>query len=140
MVSERALREIYLKNFEVCIRESHPLALMTSYNLLNGEHTAERADLLKGVLREEWGYEGLVMSDWIIGAMVDKSCKYRTTHSAPAMKGGNNAFMPGSKADYDRALKALRGESKEGYTLTREELEFNAAYVCDASWNTHNRI
>ena len=137
MVSERALREIYLKNFEICIREAAPMALMTSYNLLNGVHTAEREDLLKGVLREEWGYEGMVMSDWIIALMVDKSAKNRTTHSAPAMKAGNNAFMPGSKTDYDRAMAALKGESKEGYTLTRDDLSYNAAYTCDISWKLH---
>ncbi|MCR5546922.1 MAG: glycoside hydrolase family 3 C-terminal domain-containing protein [Lachnospiraceae bacterium] len=137
MVSERALREIYLKNFEICIRDSHPMALMTSYNLLNGVHTAEHEDLLKGVLREEWGYEGLVMSDWILDMMVDKSCKNRTTHSAPAMKAGNNVFMPGSTADFNRALKAVKNESEEGYTLTREELEFNAAVLCETSWKLH---
>ena len=137
MVSERALREIYLKNFEICIRESAPMALMTSYNLLNGVHTAEREDLLKGVLRDEWGYEGMVMSDWIGALVIDKSAKNRTTHSAPAMKAGNNAFMPGSKTDYDRALQALKGESKEGYTLTRDDLSYNAAFICDTSWKLH---
>ena len=137
MVSERALREIYLKNFEICIRESAPLALMTSYNLLNGVHTAEREDLLKGVLRDEWGYKGLVMSDWIIGSLQDKKCKNRTTHSAPAMKAGNNVFMPGSRADFDRAMLALKGESTEGYTLTREELEYNASFLYDISSKLH---
>ena len=137
MVSERALREIYLKNFEICIREAAPMAVMTSYNLLNGVHTAEREDLLKGVLREEWGYEGMVMSDWIIAMLIDKSGKNRTTHSAPAMKAGNNAFMPGSKIDFDRAMQALHGESKEGYTLTRDDLSYNAAYICDISWKLH---
>lgn len=137
MVSERALREIYLKNFEICIREGAPLALMTSYNLLNGVHTAEREDLLKGVLRKEWGYKGLVMSDWIIESLQDKKCQNRTTHSAPAIKAGNNVFMPGCRADFDRAYKALKGESPEGYTLTREELEYNAAFLYDVSAKLH---
>ena len=62
-VSERALREIYLRGFEICVKESQPHALMTSYNLLNGTHTSERSDLITDVLRAEWGYQGIVMTD-----------------------------------------------------------------------------
>lgn len=63
-VMERALREIYLKGFEIAIQHSRPLALMTSYNLLNGIHTANDAVLLTGIVRDEWGFDGLVMTDW----------------------------------------------------------------------------
>ena len=68
-VSERAMREIYLRGFEICVKESRPHALMTSYNLLNGVHTSERRDICVDILRSEWGYEGLVMTDWLISAM-----------------------------------------------------------------------
>ena len=64
VVSERALREIYLKGFEICIRESEPMAIMTSYNLINGVRASENAELITGILRGEWGYKGLVMTDW----------------------------------------------------------------------------
>ncbi|MCD8069511.1 MAG: hypothetical protein LUE87_11655 [Lachnospiraceae bacterium] len=63
VVSERALREIYLKGFEIAVREAAPACIMTSYNLLNGEHTSARYDLLETLLRQEWGFAGLVMSD-----------------------------------------------------------------------------
>ncbi len=63
-VSERALREIYLKAFEIIIKESNPWALMSSYNRINGCRASEHRDLLTGILREEWGYEGVVTSDW----------------------------------------------------------------------------
>ena len=62
--SERAIREIYLKQFEIIVKEAHPWSLMSSYNIINGQRSSESKDLLTGILREDWGFDGMVVTDW----------------------------------------------------------------------------
>ena len=64
IADEKAIREIYLRNFEICINESSPASVMSSYNLINGEHANNSRDLFTYVLKDEWGYDGIVMKDW----------------------------------------------------------------------------
>ena len=64
ILSERALREIYLKGFEICVKEAKPKLIMTSYNIINGIRASENAELIQGILRGEWGYDGMITSDW----------------------------------------------------------------------------
>lgn len=127
-VSERAMREIYLKAFGICVRESHPKALMTSYNLLNGIHTSEHRGLTEEILRNEFGFEGIVMTDWIISLVVPVNSKYPAAHAVPTASAGGDLFMPGGQAEYDEILQAL----KDG-TLSRSQLEINATRVFRAA-------
>ena len=124
VVSQRALREIYLKGFEICVKEAAPKALMTSYNLLNGTHTANRGDLINTVLRGEWGFEGIVMTDW--GTTNDKFNLgvYGASNPALCIKAGNDLMMAGSKEDVDGILTGI----KDGM-ITRAELEACAGRI-----------
>lgn len=128
-VSERALREIYLKGFEICVKEAKPLALMTSYNLINGVHTSDLKDLTENILRCEWGYEGLVMTDWVTGqGVLSKEAKYAPPHAGKAAAAGNDLFMPGAKRDYAEILEALQNG-----ILSRKQLEISATRVYNMS-------
>ncbi len=124
-VSERAMREIYLKGFDIAVRESQPHAVMTSYNLLNGEHTAESRGLIEGILRSEFGYEGIVMTDWTVGGTIaSKEAIYPNIDAGNVAAAGGDLVMPGSKGDVEKILERL----KEG-KLTRHQLEVNATRV-----------
>ena len=124
-VSERAMREMYLKGFGICVKQSQPLTVMTSYNLLNGVHTSERRDLIEDVLRAEFGFKGVVMTDWVVnGGTMDKSSKYPAPVPYKVAAAGNDLFMPGSKKDYENLLRALR-EGK----ISRRQVQINATRV-----------
>lgn len=124
-VSERAMREIYLRGFEICVKLSQPCALMTSYNLLNGVHTSERRDLTEDILRSEYGYKGIVMTDWVTGGgFLTKNAIYAAPNAGKVAAAGGDLFMPGCSKDYQEVLDDL----KDG-TLSREQLEMNATRV-----------
>ena len=108
-ISQRALREIYLKNFEIAVKESDPWTVMSSYNQLNGEYTQQKYDLLTTVLRDEWGFKGIVMTDW--------GNKAGTVKSA---KAGNDLMEPGTQTEIDRIVKGV-----EDGIISREELDRN---------------
>lgn len=99
-VSERALREIYLKGFEIAVRKAQPLTVMSSYNLVNHGYTATRRDLLTDILRCEWGFQGVVMTDW--GSTTDKGDAPEQCPGA-----GNDLLMPGNAYDREHLEKAL---------------------------------
>ncbi len=108
-VSERALREIYLKGFEIAIKHN-PFAVMTSVNLLNGIHTANDRDLLLHILRDEWWFKGIVMTDWgATGEFVENSGDiYACAGSRECILAGNDLIMPGTQGDENRLKAAIK--------------------------------
>ena len=145
-VSPRALRDLYLRAFEICVRQARPAAVMTSYNLINGVHTSESAQLLEVILRREWGFDGLVMTDWVVDGMTHSDMKHPRATAAATIKAGNELFMPGGETDREDLLAALeRGSAghgasgrtepeDEGAALTPGELEKQAARVIRSAW------
>ena len=135
IVSERALREIYLRTFEICIRESAPAAVMSSYNLVNGEHANNSKDIQTHVLRDEWGYEGAVMTDWYaVGGMIAAAGGRENKHPAGLASGcihaGNDLVMPGMEADFEEMLSAVDNPEAK-YPITRAELQVTAKRVLE---------
>ncbi len=123
-VSERAMREIYLKGFGICVKEAGPHALMTSYNLLNGTHTAEQRGLIEDILRSEYGYQGIVMTDWVIAAATNKNSINRNSKARYVAAAGGDLFMPGGKGDYDDLLAGLKAGD-----VSEEQVRINASRV-----------
>ncbi len=110
-VSERALREIYLKAFEIVVKEAAPYTIMSAYNAINGERASESRDLLTGILREEWGYEGMVTSDWWT-----RGEHYKESNAGNDLKMGNG---------YPKRLKA----ADEKGALDHAMLKINAKRI-----------
>ena len=108
-MSERTLREIYLKGFQIAVEEGHPTALMTSYNLINGVHPSENSQLLIDVVRNEWKFDGLIMTDWIrSGEQEFNSAKNPGQYVYNTLRAGVNIQMTGHKIDFDYILQKLR--------------------------------
>lgn len=107
-VSERAIRELYLKGFEIAVKESQPWTVMSSYNKLNGIYTSASKDLLTEVLRNEWGYKGIVMTDWFGGFPGFESIqKGLSSDVVQQMNAGNDLLMPGIPVQKKALLEAL---------------------------------
>ncbi len=123
VITERTLREIYLKGFEIAVAKSNPMSIMTSYNLVNGVHAANNFDLCTKVARNEWDFKGLIMTDWY------------TTNNGPdctasgCMRAGNDIVMPGLPMDHENLEKEL----SEG-TLDIRDLKKCICRVAQTGW------
>lgn len=124
VVSERALREIYLKGFEICVKEASPYAMMSAYVLVNGRHINNRRDILTDILRGEWEYDGIVMTDWYATQpiMATPGSRYTCASAAGCVKAGNDLVMPGvpeDKKDMEHAFNNMEHE----YPLSLTDLQ-----------------
>ena len=111
-MNERTLREIYLKGFEIAVKEGRPGAVMTSYNKVNGTYANNSYDLVTRVLRNEWGFEGLVMTDWYATG------KGLGSH-VKAIEAGNDLLMPGGKSVARELKQALKAGNLDKSALHR---------------------
>ena len=108
IVETRAIREIYLKGFEIAVKESDPWTVMTSYNKLNGTYTSEEPELVETVLRDEWGYKGTVMTDWFGGK-----------DAAAQMHAGNDMLQPGRYSQYKDIVDGVNNGTLDVKDLDR---------------------
>ena len=121
IVSERALREIYLKAFEIAVKESQPWTIMSSYNYINGEHASQSYRLLTEILRNEWGFEGVVVSDW--GAGYDEAAQ---------IAAGNDLIQPGYDKNYHNLLNAINDGS-----LSMEDVDRSVERILRLAFRTN---
>lgn len=127
-IGERAIREIYLKGFEIAVKYAQPMSIMTSYNLINGTHTANSRDLLTAIARDEWGFKGMVMTDWGTTGGIEmnpgQTHRYGCSSAAGCVAAGNDLTMPGSQNDVDEIIRSVgAAEGEAAYPITLGDLQ-----------------
>ena len=136
-ISERALREIYLKGFEIAVKTAQPYAIMTSYNLINGTHAANHYDMLQNVARDEWGFEGFIMTDrppsqdLMALGMVSESGKYSYSDGVQCIKAGNDLQMPGCRKNVEDIVDGVKNGR-----ITKADLQRCAKHILGIALKT----
>jgi len=115
IIETRPLREIYLKGFEIVVKESDPWTVMTSYNKINGVYTSESHDLVEDILRTDWGYKGTVMTDW-----------YGGKSAAAQVHAGNDMLQPGRPSQYEEIVEGVNNG-----TISQEDLDRNVRRILE---------
>ncbi|TRX43120.1 glycoside hydrolase family 3 N-terminal domain-containing protein [Flavobacterium restrictum] len=121
-ISERALREIYLRGFEITVKEAQPWTIMSSYNSINGTFTSERKDLLTTVLRDEWGFKGLIMSDWF-GGYISYAAPFTpnvVSNVTAQLSAGNDLLMPGLPSQKQAILDNMKSGKLTASVVNRD--------------------
>lgn len=142
-ISERALREIYLRGFEITVKESQPWTIMSSYNLINGTYTSQRKDLLTTVLRNEWGFKGLVMSDWFggydgFGGKNSPFSPNAVSDVTEQLTAGNDLLMPGMPAQKKAILENLKSGKLSAKVINTDLTRILKLVMRSPSMNNYN--
>ena len=124
IISERTLREIYLKGFEIAVKTSDPMTIMTSYNRINGVHSANNYDLCTQAARKEWGFRGFIMTDW-------STTNGGGSSAAKCILAGNDSIMPGKDSDIQEIIDAVEGRRLP--CLTEEKLDESVIRILAAA-------
>jgi beta-glucosidase len=127
IVSERALREIYLKGFQIAIEKSNPWSVMSSYNKINGTTSSQNKELLTDILRKEWGFKGFVMTDWTAGYDPVKQ-----------MEAGNELVMPGNATQKEKILQAVENKELDESIVTQNAVRIMTQILKTPSYNNYN--
>ncbi len=129
-VSERAMRELYLKGFEIAIKDAEPWTIMSAYNKINGTYASANEDLLTTVLRDEWDYKGIVMTDWFGGYPDFESIQDSVSDVVAQIEAGNDLLMPGAEKQKAALVKALK-EGKVNKEAINTSLKRILAYIIE---------
>ena len=129
-VSERAMRELYLKGFEIAIKDAEPWTIMSAYNKINGTYASANEDLLTTVLRDEWDYKGIVMTDWFGGYPGFESIQDSVSDVVAQIEAGNDLLIPDAEKQKAALVKALK-EGKVNEEAINTSLKKILAYIIE---------
>jgi beta-glucosidase len=138
-VSERALREIYFKGFEITVKEARPWTVMSSYNKINGSYASENQELLTKLLRDEWGFDGIVMTDWFGGytGFMSPFAPNAVSNVEAQMNAGNDLLMPGMPSQQAALLEKIKSGAISAEVINKNVSRILALALKSSSMNKY---